>query len=74
MFKGHMRLRCSGGKLCHTVSDKHFTGRKGGTGIRVRRIGKGLSRKERQAKRGSHENRYADFSHAPKPFVKGGEP
>lgn len=56
-----MRNRAKGGraKIGHGhVSPAHFTGVKGGK--RVTRIGKGLTRKQRKAKRGTHINKYAE--------------
>lgn len=40
----------------HTVNNNHFTGRKGGTGARIRR--KGLTRKQRRMNQGIHINKY----------------
>ena len=56
MFRPSMGMERHG-KSGHTVNDKHFTGPKAGK--RVRRIGKGLTRKERKIKRGKHKNKYS---------------
>ncbi|MBI4276730.1 hypothetical protein HY629_02730 [Candidatus Uhrbacteria bacterium] len=41
---------------------QHFTGTRGGK--RTRRKGKGLSKKQRTARRGTHENKYEHLSQA----------
>ncbi len=45
------------GKSGKVHNAKHFTGKSGGK--QVLRKGKGLSRKERHLKRGTHGNKYA---------------
>jgi len=46
-------------KSGHPVNSTHFTGRKSLCGPQVRRKGKrGLTRKQRKARRGTHINKY----------------
>ena len=40
----------------HVTNQQHFTGKQGGK--RQSRVGKGLTRKQRRKKRGSHVNKY----------------
>lgn len=62
MKQGMRKRGKSRGKIGHQVNDQHFTGPKGSTtGSRVRRKGKGLTRKQRQMKRGTHVNKYAEM-------------
>ena len=44
------------GRSGHAVNSIHFTGQK--KGKKIRRIGKGLTRKMRRMKRGKHVNKY----------------
>lgn len=44
-------------KAGHTVTQQHFTGKQGGK--RHHRVGKGLTKKQRRKKRGTHHNKYA---------------
>lgn len=55
-LRGMQRHRRTG----HNVNVEHFTGKKAGK--KVRRKGKGLTRKMRRMKREKHINKYADIN------------